>query len=139
MINISFNYHEDTNTIDNIVIKNYKSFPKEVEAIVEVKENKLVISPKSVSLLQCVYGDRISINYIQYDKELTFPVIGKSSVFADQDSGNRLTKSNTVSFRGFQRDLLLKYGNVFILEEFRDNIFRLVPKVDNSFDIKKVF
>ena len=69
MINISFNYHEDTNTIDNIVIKNYKSFPKEVEAIVEVKENKLVISPKSVSLLQCVYGDRISINYIQYDKE----------------------------------------------------------------------
>ena len=139
MINISFNYHEDTNTIDNIVIKNYKSFPKEVEAIVEVKENKLVISPKSVSLLQCVYGDRISINYIQYDKELTFPVIGKSSVFADQDSGNRLTKSNTVSFRGFQRDLLLKYGNIFILEEFRDNIFRLVPKVDNSFDIKKVF
>lgn len=139
MINISFNYHEDTNTIDNIVIKNYKTFSKEVEAIVEVKENKLVISPKSVSLLQCVYGDRISINYIQYDKELTFPVIGKSSVFADQDSGNRLTKSNTVSFRGFQRDLLLKYGNVFILEEFRDNIFRLVPKVENSFDIKKVF
>lgn len=139
MINISFNYHEDTNTIDNIVIRNYKSFPKEVDPIVEVKENKLVISPKAVSLLQCISGDRISVNYVQDGNELTFPVIGKSLVFADQDSGNRLTKSNTVSFRGFQRNLLLKYGNIFTLEEFRDNIFRLVPKVENSFDIKKVF
>ena len=139
MINISFNYHEDTNTIDNIVIRNYKSFPKEIEPIVEVKENKLVLSPKTISMLQSVHGDRISINYVQDGNELTFPIIGKSSVFADQDSGNRLTKSNTVSFRGFQRDLLLKYGNIFILEEFRDNIFRLVPKVENHFDIKKVF
>jgi hypothetical protein len=139
MINISFNYNEDTNTIDNIVIRNYKSFPKEVEPIVEVKENKLVLSPKAISMLQSVHGDRVSINYVQDGNELTFPIIGKSSVFADQDSGNRLTKSNTVSFRGFQRDLLLKYGTIFILEEFRDNIFRLVPKVENPFDIKKVF
>lgn len=139
MINISFNYNEDTNTIDNIIIRNYKSFPKEVEPIVEVKENKLVLSPKAISMLQSVHGDRISINYVQDGNELTFPIIGKSSVFADQDSGNRLTKSNTVSFRGFQRDLLLKYGTIFILEEFRDNIFRLVPKVENPFDIKKVF
>ena len=139
MINISFNYHEDTNTIDNIVIRNYKSFPKEIDPIVEVKENKLVLSPKAISMLQSVHGDRISINYVQDGNELTFPIIGKSSVFADQDSGNRLTKSNTVSFRGFQRDLLLKYGNIFVLEAFRDNIFRLVPKVENNFDIKKVF
>lgn len=139
MINISFNYHEDTNTIDNIVIRNYKSFPKEIDPIVEVKENKLVLSPKAISMLQSVHGDRISINYVQDGNELTFPIIGKSSVFADQDSGNRLTKSNTVSFRGFQRDLLLKYGNIFVLESFRDNIFRLVPKVENHFDIKKVF
>ena len=139
MINISFNYNEDTNTIDNIVIRNYKSFPKEIEPIVEVKENKLVLSPKAISMLQSVHGDRISINYVQDGNELTFPVIGKSSVFADQDSGNRLTKSNTVSFRGFQRDLLLKYGTIFILEEFRDNIFRLIPKIENPFDIKKVF
>lgn len=139
MINISFNYHEDTNTIDNIVIRNYKSFPKEIDPIVEIKENKLVLSPKAISMLQSVHGDRISINYVQNGNELTFPIIGKSSVFADQDSGNRLTKSNTVSFRGFQRDLLLKYGNIFILEEFRDNIFRLVPKVENHFDIQKVF
>lgn len=139
MINISFNYHEDTNTIDNIVIRNYKSFPKEIDPIVEVKDNKLVLSPKAISMLQSVHGDRISINYVQDGNELTFPIIGKSSVFADQDSGNRLTKSNTVSFRGFQRDLLLKYGNIFVLEAFRDNIFRLVPKVENNFDIKKVF
>ena len=139
MINISFNYNEDTNTIDNIVIRNYKSFPKEIDPIVEVKENKLVLSPKAISMLQSVHGDRISINYVQDGNELTFPIIGKSSVFADQDSGNRLTKSNTVSFRGFQRDLLLKYGNIFVLESFRDNIFRLVPKVENNFDIKKVF
>ena len=51
--------------------------------------------------------------------EETFPVIGKSELFTDSTGGNRLTKSNTVSFRGTQREILLEYGKSFKLEPFK--------------------
>ena len=137
MIQISFNYNEDTNIVENIVVRNLCSKTDKSIPTVEVKENKLVISPKAISMLGCVIGDRISINYYQENSENTYPVIGRSSLFADDDSGNKLTKSNTVSFKGFQKNVLLKYGSEFILEEFRDGIFKLVPS-NTSFDIRKV-
>ena len=139
MIQISFNYNEDTNTVSNVVVRNLTSTKSNNKATVEVKENKLVISPKAVSLLGCAVGNRISIQYYQQSNELTFPVIARSSVFADEDNGNKLTKSNTVSFRGFQRDILLRYGSTFSLEQFNDEVYRLVPKDDVPFDIQKVF
>lgn len=138
MIQISFNYNEDTNTVDNIVVRNLYCKREDNIPTVEVKENKLVISPKAISMIGCIIGDRISINYYQENSEITFPVIGRSSVFADIDSGNKLTKSNTVSFKGFQKNVLLKYGSEFILEEFRDGMFKMTPK-NSSFDIRKVF
>jgi hypothetical protein len=138
MIQISFNYNEDTNAVENIVVRNLTSNKTNNIPTVEVKENKLVISPKAISMIGCIVGERISINYYQENSEITFPVIGRSSVFADDDSGNKLTKSNTVSFKGFQKNVLLKYGSEFILEDFKDGIFKLVPK-SSSFDIRKVF
>jgi hypothetical protein len=138
MIQISFNYNEDTKTVDNVIVRNI-SHKDEKHATVEVKENKLVISPKAVTLLGCIAGDRISVQYYQESKEVTFPVIGRSSVFADEDNGNKLTKSNTVSFKGFQHELLLRYGNIFTLEQFNDEVYKLVPKDNNPFDIQKVF
>lgn len=139
MIQISFNYHEDTNTIDNIIVRNLTSKKEDKFPIVEVKENKLVISPKAIGMIGCIVGDRISVQYYQESPELTFPVIGLSSVFADPESGNKLTKSNTVSFRGFQKDILLKYGNEFILEPFQPGVFKMMPKSTASYDIQKVF
>ena len=50
-----------------------------------------------------------------------------NEVFTDKDGGNRLTQTNTVSFRGRQRDTLLIYGDQFSLEEFKDGMFKLVP------------
>ena len=43
---------------------------------------------------------------------------------ADPTGGNRLTKSNTVSFRGMQRDILLEYGSFFKLVRF-NNYFKM--------------
>ena len=79
------------------------------EATVTVADNKLVLSKEAVKALGGVAGDRITINYWTVDSETTFPVIGKSECFGDSTGGNRLTKSNTVSFRGMQRDILLEY------------------------------
>ena len=94
------------------------------EATVTVADNKLVLSKEAVKALGGVAGDRITINYWTVDSETTFPVIGKSECFGDSTGGNRLTKSNTVSFRGMQRDILLEYGSFFKLIRF-NNYFKM--------------
>ena len=94
------------------------------EATVTVANNKLVLSKEAVKALGGVAGDRITINYWTVDSETTFPVIGKSECFGDSTGGNRLTKSNTVSFRGVQRDILLEYGSFFKLVRF-NNYFKM--------------
>lgn len=98
------------------------------EATVTVADNKLVLSKEAVKALGGVAGDRIAVNYWTVDNETTFPVIGKSECFGDSTGGNRLTKSNTVSFRGVQRDILLEYGSFFKLIRF-NNYFKM-EKVD---------
>ena len=98
------------------------------EATVTVADNKLILSKEAVKALGGVAGDRIAINYWTVDNETTFPVIGKSECFGDSTGGNRLTKSNTVSFRGVQRDILLEYGSFFKLVRF-NNYFKM-EKVD---------
>ena len=98
------------------------------EATVTVADNKLVLSKEAVKALGGVAGDRIAVNYWTVNNETTFPVIGKSECFGDSTGGNRLTKSNTVSFRGVQRDILLEYGSFFKLIRF-NNYFKM-EKVD---------
>jgi len=94
-------------------------------AIVSVDNNKLTLSKEAVNLLEVGPSDRLLITYYTISPEETFPVIGKSEVFTDKSDGNRLTKSNTVSFRGMQREILLEYGKFFRLEPF-NNYFKMV-------------
>ena len=94
------------------------------EATVTVANNKLVLSKEAVKALGGVAGDRIAVNYWTVNSETTFPVIGKAIYFSDPTGGNRLTKSNTVSFRGMQRDILLEYGSFFKLVRF-NNYFKM--------------
>lgn len=95
-------------------------------AIVEVGDNKLILSKDAVKALDAKAKDRIAVNYWTIDCETTFPLIGRSESFTDPTDGNKLTKSNTVSFRGEQRQILLRYGSNFKLERFKD-YFKLVP------------
>lgn len=55
-------------------------------------------------------------------------------MFTDGTDGSKLTKSRTISFRGQQRDTLLKFGSAFCFEEFVDKngdvkpfVYKLVP------------
>ena len=93
--------------------------------VVEVGDNKLIISPKAVELMSIHYGDRVAINYMQKNNEVTIPIIGKAEMFADPNAGNKLSKSNTVSFKGIQRTILTRYGQLFILKEYKFGIFKM--------------
>lgn len=88
-------------------------------ATIKVENNRLVLSPESVKALNATVGDRITINYWNIDKETTFPLIGKSELFSDPTNGNKLTKSNTVSYRGTQNKILKEYGSLFKLVPFK--------------------
>lgn len=74
--------------------------------MLKINNNKLVLSPELVMLLQASPGDKISIEYSVKDNTL-IPVILKS------DRGNLLTKSNTIAFKGKQRETLLQFGTEF--------------------------
>ena len=124
MLNIEVKPLTQTNGLKDITVVDYNVD----EATVTVADNKLILSKEAVKALGGVAGDRIAINYWTVDNETTFPVIGKSECFGDSTGGNRLTKSNTVSFRGVQRDILLEYGSFFKLVRF-NNYFKM-EKVD---------
>ena len=120
MLNIEIKPLVQTSSLNNNSITEYNVD----EATVTVADNKLILSKEAVKALEGVAGDRIAINYWTVDSTTTFPVIGKAEYFGDAAGGNRLTKSNTVSFRGMQRDILLEYGSFFKLVRF-NNYFKM--------------
>ena len=132
MYTISFNFDDKTKSISNVKIIDIT--PTSIDdTVIQIVDNKLVLSKAAIETLGAVAGDRIAINYWQ-EKDDIIPLIGKSENFTDSNGGNRLTKSNTVSFRGVQRELLLEHGSMFTLEEFKENIFKLNPVKENTDD-----
>ena len=126
MLRISFDFDIETQAVTNIKVISKSSKYDNIDLpIIEVGDNKLIMSPKAIELMSVHYGDRIAVNYIQENNEVTFPIIGKADVFADPNAGNKLSKSNTVSFKGTQRTILTKYGQLFKIEEYRPGMFRM--------------
>lgn len=121
MINYNFNLDLKTNKNKSVVNKMDLS-----NATVTIDNNRLAFSKDALKALGATAGDRITVNYYTVDEQTTFPVIGKSEIFSDADGGNKLTKSNTISFRGRQRETLSWYGKEFSVEYFK-NYFKLVP------------
>jgi hypothetical protein len=91
-----------------------------------LEENKLLLTSEALTLLNAQPGNRIAVNYVQVSSEYTFPVIAKAEYFIDPEAGNKLTKSNTVSFRGIQNKTLNLYGVNFVLEFYKEGIYKMV-------------
>lgn len=89
-----------------VVKKDNDSEPK-----VYLLDNKLQLNSLAVETLNVEAGDRIDIQYTN-----DYPVIGVSETFGSADSGCKLTKSNTLSFRGKKSEALSKYGTEFTLK-----------------------
>ena len=129
MLHIQFDFNPITSEVSNLVVKSTEI--NKDDATVIVQDNKLQLSESAVNMIGASCGDRVTVNYYTVDQEETFPVMGKSELFTDSTGGNRLTKSNTVSFRGSQRDILLEYGKFFRLEPFK-KYFRMVKIEEDS-------
>ena len=91
-----------------------------------LEDNKLRLNSLAIDLLRVKAGDRIDVQYTDI-----YPVIGLSESFGNPEGGTKLTKSNTLSFRGKKFEVLSKFGTEFKVVK-SDNRFIL----DNGSDVK---
>lgn len=95
------------------------------DPIVTLDSNKLILTQGAVDLLQVCEDCRIDIKYEKKDKKAV-PIIGTDAAFGTK-AGNKLTKSNTVSYRGAANEKLSAYGTTFRLEPTKNTgIYYLV-------------
>lgn len=95
------------------------------DPIITLDSNKLILTQGAVDLLQVCADCRVDIKYKKKDKKAV-PIIGTDVAFGTK-SGNKLTKSNTVSYRGAANEKLSAYGTTFKLEPTEDKgIYYLV-------------
>jgi hypothetical protein len=102
-----------------------KKVDESPDPIVTLDSNKLILTQAAVDLLQVCEDCRIDIKYEKKDKKAV-PIIGTDAAFGTK-AGNKLTKSNTVSYRGAANEKLSAYGTTFRLEPTKNTgIYYLV-------------
>ena len=104
-----------------------------------LESNKYVLTDSAMALMGVHPDDKLEIKY-ESSKELgKVPVIGTVEAFGLK-GGNRLSKSNSVSFRGSKNEELTKYGTEFdiIPHPSKDGLFILIgdstPEIASSKD-----
>ena len=150
-VTITFDIETETGTVTNVKTQvegevkrrttttSKKEVVKELEDTVSIvrEEGKLVFNNRAMADLKIEAGDRIVIKYEKGDKSL-FPVIGTDFAFNEEGSGNKMTKSQTISYKGNQNTVLAEFGDEFTVEEYQDNIWKLVslgePKVAETIE-----
>lgn len=111
------------------------------EPLITLDSNKLILTTGAVQMLNICSDCRIDIKYKKKGR-ISVPVIGSDSAFGTK-GGNKLNKSNTVSFRGAANDKLSEFGTIFKLEPSEDEgIFYLIgdkmnnPVPEDTIDIE---
>lgn len=130
MLTISFDFDETTKKVQNLKVVSLEPGLPTVQAL----ENKLQLSQAAIELIGAKTGDRLAINYWTVNNKETFPIIGKSEVFTDEDAGTKLTKSRTLSYRGQQMDVLKMYGDNFRVESFKEGMFKLISIKEDTLE-----
>lgn len=88
--------------------------PDEKIPIVLLDNSKLVFNKSAIELMDIKVGTLMDVRY-KVQNGISIPVLGTAEAF-NVEGGNKLTKSNTLSFRGAKRETLSEYGTRFALE-----------------------
>ena len=149
-LDILFHYNVDENTgeitfigkeeitVDTATSTKRQAKPVKVEANIEplitLDSNKLVLTTGAVDMMNICPDCRVDIKYKKKDK-VSAPVIGTDAAFGTK-GGNKLTKTNTVSFRGSANEKLAEYGSVFKLEPSEDegNFYLIGDKMNKPIE-----
>lgn len=142
---ITFNYDPETNEYTPLKQEIVKEKAQKVstkaeeaeesaEPQITLESNKYILNKAAANLMGVQWEDRLDIKYQPIERGgLMFPIIGTDTSWKTK-SGNKLTKSLTVSCRGNANDLLSKYGDTFTVTPWKghDGLFVLLGNKDRS-------
>jgi len=142
---VTFNFDPETDlvsdvkcTVDGIEKKKKTTTRKkdvvvelEDEALITLETNKLCFNNKAMSILNPDASDRLVIKWIQ-EGNVMLPIIGTDLAFGEEGSGNKLTKSNTMAYKGKANTVLAELDKEFTLGDYKEGIYKLVPKTERT-------
>lgn len=102
----------DKSNFEVTATKRKASKPKKDESTIPqliLDDNKYYLNAAAIELMQVGPDSKIDIKY-----EKGVPVIGTDEAFGTK-GGNKLTKNNTVAYRGAKNEELAKYGTEFTI------------------------
>jgi len=104
------------------------------EPLITLEATKLIFNNKAVADMGIEYEDRIVIKWEQLNKTL-IPIIGKDISFDEEGSGNKVTKANSIGYKGKQNAVLAEIGEQFTIvpftnKKYPEGIWRLVSTVN---------
>jgi hypothetical protein len=151
-VTVTFEFDVETTTVSKLKcfvdgIENKKPTTKkapkkeeilEKDAIITLETGKLVFNNKAIADMGLVPQNRIVIIYEQDKKKKKIPIIGTDLAFDQEGSGNLLSKTNTVQYRGNANIILSEYGKIFTIEKHGEGIWKLVS-LDKQEIIEEVF
>ena len=139
-ISITFDFNTETEEVTNVKTvgsvekktrttstKKVKDIVEEIanEAIITLEPNKITFNSKTVADMEIEYEDRIVIKWEKDGKKM-IPIIGKDVAFDEEGSGNKVTKSNSIAYKGKSNTVLAELGSEFTIETLREGIWKLV-------------
>lgn len=136
---VTFQFDTETDSVTNVQcsvdgVEKKKRTTKKKSDIVEemassplitLEATKLAFNNKAVADMEIEYEDRIVIKWEKNGKIL-FPIIGKDIAFDEEGSGNKVTKSNTIGYKGKQNAVLAEFGDEFTIEPYKDGLWKLI-------------
>lgn len=100
------------------------------------EENKLILSEELVKALNAKADDKIVVQYERDQASKTVsPIIALESTL-NNGGGNKLTKSNTIAYRGKANNTLSEFGTNFKAEPFKEGMFKLIGDSNTAKDIE---
>lgn len=140
---ITFDYDPETNEYKPLKQEIIKDKPQKTSTKAEelestadpqiiLESNKYILNKAAAALMGVQWEDRLDIKYQPIEKGgIMFPIIGTDTVWKTK-SGNKLTKSLTVSCRGNANEVLSKYGNIFTVTPWKghEGLFVLLGNKD---------
>ena len=132
-LELTLEYNPDTQEVSIVNQKSVKTPTSKINRdnnpipTLTLLHNKYELNPAAVSLLRIpdptTTEVRLDIRYRTIHGKST-PIIGQLETFGS-GTGNKVTKSYTVSFRGKANELLSKHGTNFTLENYQEGLFIL--------------
>lgn len=144
-VTIDFDVNIETKEVTNVKVqvegqvkratttRKKKEVARELEdfAIITREENRIVFNNKAFDDMGLEAGQRVVIKYKEENKKM-IPIIGTDESFDEEGTGNKLTKSQTISFKGNQNTVLAEFGTEFTIKEDGDGIWKLISNTEKS-------